>query len=113
VPRATWYRRRKRSARLADAWAEALDQGIDRLEEEALRRALKGTRQPVYFQGERIGSIPRYSDALLMFLLRAHRPQRYRDGPPAESESHSELRAILEEIDGKSRNLPTTRGQAE
>ena len=61
VSRDTPYKRARRSRRFAEAWAKAVEDAIDTLEAEARRRALGG------------------SDALLMFLLRAHRPERYRE----------------------------------
>lgn len=38
-----------------------------------------GTVEPVFYQGKRVGEKLRFSDALLMFRLRALRPERYRD----------------------------------
>jgi hypothetical protein len=49
------------------------------LEDEAVRRAHEGTLKPVFFQGERVDVVVEYSDALLMFLLKGWRPERYRD----------------------------------
>ena len=103
--RSTWYRHRRKSERFAAAWAEALDEGIEKLEEEALQRAIGGTRQPVFFRGEKIGEVRRYSDALLMFLLRAHRPQRYRDGADPAAPGDNSLHRLLEDIDGKTRGI--------
>jgi AcrR family transcriptional regulator len=103
--RSTWYRHRRKSERFAAVWAEALDEGIEKLEEEALRRAITGTSQPVFFRGERIGDVRRYSDALLMFLLRAHRPQRYRDGADPVVPVDNSLHRLLEDIDGKTRGI--------
>ncbi len=61
VDRTTPYARAARDPRFAEAWARAEQDAIDVLEAEARRRALSA------------------SDALLMFLLRAHRPERYRE----------------------------------
>ena len=47
--------------------------------QEARRRAVTGIDKPVFFKGEVVGSITKYSDSLLMFLLKAHRPQKFRD----------------------------------
>ncbi len=49
------------------------------LEDEARRRALKGVRKGVYYQGERIGFEQLYSDGLMMFMLRAANPEKYRE----------------------------------
>jgi hypothetical protein len=61
VSRDAPYKRARRSPAFAARWERAREDAIDTLEAEARRRALSG------------------SDALLMFLLRAHRPERYRE----------------------------------
>ena len=63
----------------AAAWDEALEIATEALELEARRRAEKGVLEPVFYQGKRVGAIRRYSDTLLMFLLKAHRPEKYRE----------------------------------
>jgi hypothetical protein len=105
LSRSHWYAMRRRSKPFAEAWRKALDEGVDRLEEEAQRRALSGSRQPVFYQGKRVGSVHRYSDTLLMFLLRAHRPQRYRDGADTMEAEDDPLTALLKEIDGGTRTI--------
>lgn len=57
----------------------ALDHAIERLEEEARRRAYQGTLKPVFYRGEQCGEIQEYSDTLMIFLLKAHRPAVYRE----------------------------------
>ena len=71
---------RRHSEDFAAQWDDALGEGVDILEAEARRRAVTGVDKPVYYKGEVVGSITKYSDRLLMFLLRAHRPQKFRDG---------------------------------
>ena len=51
---------------------------------EARRRALTGVEQPVYYKGEAVGRIAKYSDTLLIFLLKAHWPKKSRDNVSAE-----------------------------
>ena len=75
--RAAVYRARKQDDAFAADWDDALEEAADWLELEALRRAVDGTEEGRYFQGEMIGTITRYSDSLLMFLLKARRPQLY------------------------------------
>jgi hypothetical protein len=79
VSRATVYRHRARSGRFARRWDDALEDAVDMLEAEARRRALHGTDRPVYYRGEAVGTVREYSDTLLIFLLKASRPERYRD----------------------------------
>ena len=51
----------------------------DTLEMEARRRASLGVEEPVYYQGQVVGYVRKYSDVLLMFLLKAQRPEKFRD----------------------------------
>lgn len=60
------------------AVAEAMDAATDLLEEEARRRAVTGVLEPVFHGGKRVGTIRRYSDTLLIFLLNGARPEKYR-----------------------------------
>ena len=51
---------------------------------EARRRALTGVEEPVYYKGEAVDRTAKYSDTLLIFLLKAHRPEKFRDNVSAE-----------------------------
>lgn len=75
----TAYARRRQNEAFREAWDEAIDRCTDLMEAEAKRRAVDGWDDPVYSGGQRIGMIRRYSDQLLMFLLKANRPEKYRD----------------------------------
>ncbi len=66
----------------AAEWKNAVDEAVDKLEQEAWRRACDGVDKPVHYKGERVDTIREYSDALLMFLLRGHRPNIYRERSP-------------------------------
>lgn len=61
IARKTAYQHRKESPTFAAQWDEALEQACDVLEAEARRRALT------------------VSDTLMIFLLKAHRPEKYRE----------------------------------
>ena len=74
----------------AAEWADALETAIDALDAEARRRALDGVETPHFHQGRVAGTVRKYSDTLLMFLLRAHRPDRYRERPGGGSEADAE-----------------------
>lgn len=78
VERSTAYRARE-DTEFAAAWDEALEIATEALEEEARRRAAVGVLEPVYQAGKRVGAIRRYSDTLMIFLLKAHAPAKYRD----------------------------------
>jgi hypothetical protein len=62
----------------AQRWNDAIEEGIDRLEQEAIRRARDGVKRPVFYMGQVVGYIQEYSDSLLKFLLEAKRPAVYR-----------------------------------
>jgi hypothetical protein len=47
------------------------------LEAECRRRGRDGVEDPVYYQGAVVGYHRRYSDACLLALLKAHRPDRF------------------------------------
>src|SRR5262249_2040196 len=62
----------------AQLWRDAVEEGIDRLEAEAIRRARDGIKRPVFYMGQVVGYVQEYSDTLLKFLLEAKRPSVYR-----------------------------------
>ena len=111
IPRRTAYDWRENDADFARRWDEALDEGIDLLEAELQRRAFEGTERPVFYKGQQCGTWRYYSDALAMFLLKAHRPKKYRDSRAGEDEADIEepvdtLAELMKEINGRSRGLP-------
>lgn len=79
VDRATPYRWREDDPDFASAWDEAIEVAVDSLEDEAWRRAATGTLEPVFQKGEKVGAIRRYSDMLMVTLLKAHRPEKFKD----------------------------------
>ena len=64
-------------AAYATAFGEAVDEAADRLETEARRRAVTGTSESVYYKGATCGTLRKYSDTLLIFLLKGARPEKY------------------------------------
>jgi hypothetical protein len=77
------YELRKVDPTFAAAWEEAEEIAADRLEDEARRRAVEGVPEPLVSAGKIVRdddgqpiAIRRYSDPLLLALLRAHRPPR-------------------------------------
>ncbi|MEK9661667.1 MAG: hypothetical protein VW644_08035 [Alphaproteobacteria bacterium] len=77
MPRASLYRRRADDPAFARSWDEALEMAYDLLHDEAMRRAIEGVDKPVFYRGEEVATVRQKSDRLLMFLMRAHRPERY------------------------------------
>lgn len=71
------YRWRENDTDFAMRWRHAEEAGTDLIEEEAYRRAVTGVEKPVYRGGEVVGHVADFSDTMLMFLLKARRPDRY------------------------------------
>lgn len=79
IDRGSLYRYRARHPDFARRWQDAIDEATDVLELEARRRAVVGVERPVYQGGKLVGSVREFSDLLLIFLLKANRPEKYRD----------------------------------
>ncbi len=80
------YARRERDEQFAREWDEAMDKAIDTLEAEAWRRARDGVPEFIttgkgLVMDEYGNPVTqnRYSDTLLITLLKAHRPECYRE----------------------------------
>ena len=100
---------RKRDRAFAKDWAVAVERGTDALEDEAVRRALDGCLEPVFYKGVQCGTVRKFSDSLLMFLLRARRPERFRERVNRQPEADPSLMSVLAAIDGTTRGLPSAR----
>jgi hypothetical protein len=80
-----WYELRDSDEDFAAAWAEAIEQGTQRLEDEALRRAVDGYDEETFDgEGTLVRRVRRYDGALLQTLLKGRRPEKYRDGATVE-----------------------------
>lgn len=84
IGRRTAYEWREKDAAFAAAWDEAVEAGTDALEDEALRRARDGVDEPVSYQGEQCGLVRKYSDTLLIFMLKARRPEKFKERTSTE-----------------------------
>ena len=98
VDRRTPYKWRDEDTGFAQDWDSALEEAVDTLEQEAHRRAFEGCTEPVgWHQGVAGGTVKRYSDTLAIFLLKAHRPERFRDNLHLSGEvdgADGELKAV-------------------
>lgn len=79
LDRKTVFRWRKDDPEFDQACSDALDEAADTLEAEAKRRAVEGVDEPLTFQGAIFGHVKRYSDQLLTLLLKANRPEKFRE----------------------------------
>lgn len=69
----------KQSAEYREAFQAAEDEATEVLEREARRRAFEGREEPVFWNGQQIGTVRKPSDLLLIFLLKAKKPDIYRE----------------------------------
>jgi len=79
VSRSSHYRWVEQDPEYEAEFEDANEETVDVLEQEARRRALEGVEEPVFYRGEKVGSVTKYSDQLLMFLLMAKRPEQFRE----------------------------------
>jgi hypothetical protein len=66
-------------AKYATAFEKSKLVAGDVLEAECVRRGVRGWDETVYYQGRPCGTVHRYDNKLLMFLLRCMLPERYGD----------------------------------
>lgn len=99
------YKHRDRNAAFRKKWEAALNLGIDRLQDDAIRRALHGTERAVFREGKQVGAIRQYDNRLMQFLLRSHRPAIYAAPPPSAPDGVSpvELRQHMKAAEERAR----------
>lgn len=103
LDRAGLYVKRRNDNAFSAEWDKAMEIGVEAIEDEAKRRAFEGWEEPVWYRGDLCGTVRKFSDTLLIVLLKAHKPEKYRenskvelsgkDGTPIEVE-HSASPAI-------------------
>jgi hypothetical protein len=97
------YELRKRNPGFAGAWEEAEERAADALETEAWRRAVVGVQEPLVSGGKVVRdddgqpiAMRRYSDTLMLALLKARRPERFKDRAVVEHDITDSLADRLE-----------------
>lgn len=85
--RANHYRWLNESDMYKKAFEAAEEEAADRLESEARRRAVQGVEEPVFYQGVECGTVKKYSDNLLMFLMKGANPDKYADRVKSENKN--------------------------
>ncbi len=96
VDRTAPYRWEREDPKFKKAWEIAREESIDVLEKEARRRAVTGYLEPVYFQGKKVGAVKKYSDQLLVVLLRAHHPA-FKEKLEVTAKTRNPVHARIEE----------------
>ena len=94
IDRNTHYGWKHSDPLYAEALAAAEGQAADRLEQEARRRAVEGVIEPVFYKGKMVTEgegeskkpvgIRRFSDTLLIFLMKGAMPEKYKERVAAE-----------------------------
>lgn len=74
VSRAWVYEKRDADTEFAEAFDHAKAIGLEVLKDEAHRRAFDGVLEPLHYQGEVFDHVRKYSDTLLMFLIKQADP---------------------------------------
>ncbi len=97
---ATWI---KSDREYIEAFEQAKQMHVERLEEEADRRAMEGVSKPVFYKGAVVGYTVEHSDTLLMFRLNALAPEKYRyrqhvTADVTHHEADSQLDADIERL---------------
>jgi len=101
----TFYRERKANPEFARQWEEALEMARHTVEYELHRRAVEGIDEPIYYMGEKVGSVKKYSDQLLLARIRKLDPT-YRETQKIEHGGAIDVKPIgLEQLDGRQRAL--------
>lgn len=77
IARSTLLKWRRDDPQFAEAWEEAVEAGVDLLEEEIRRRAVSGVDRPVFQKGECVGFVREYSDSLAAMMLQGRRRRVY------------------------------------
>lgn len=109
--RSTVYNWRQHDEAFALEWADVEEVTTERMEREAYRRAVEGVRRDVLYQGTKVGEEQHYSDTLMIFMLKARRPDKYRENVKMElsgsvshdlaSLSDTDLAAMVDELASK------------
>ena len=89
ISRQCHYKWLKKDPDYLGRYEEAHSEAVQMLEDEATRRAVEGVSEDIYYQGEVVGTKLNYSDTLLIFLLKAAKPEKYRERYDVSAKVHS------------------------
>jgi hypothetical protein len=79
ISRATVYTWLKEDPEFRKAFNEAVEDSTDMIEHAARERAIAGVPRTLYYQGKPIGKQIEYSDVPTIVLLKAYRPEKFRE----------------------------------
>jgi hypothetical protein len=95
VARQTVYDARRDEA-FAAAWDEIENKTTDAMEREAYRRGVEGVVEPVVSAGRHVTNVRKYSDTLLIFMLKARKPGVYRENVKVEHSGQIDGKHMVE-----------------
>jgi hypothetical protein len=103
------YLWRKDEPAFATEWDQAIKRGGDALEDEAVRRAKEGVDEPVFYKGTICGKVRKYSDTLLIFLLKGAKPEKYSERAQIGFDAHAPMKIVIEHVTARNSDsiLPT------
>lgn len=109
VNRCQHYKWMEEDPAYAVRFDEAHEAACDALEQEARRRATKGVNEPVFHKGAKVATVKKYSDTLLIFLMKGAMPEKYRERVDNTHSGHLQhtaridVRQVLDEIESDER----------
>jgi hypothetical protein len=84
IGRTTYYDWMDSDSSFVAAFGEAHAHAVESMEAEARRRAIEGWDEPVFHEGSVCGYKRKFSDTLLIFMLKGAKPETYRDSLSVE-----------------------------
>ncbi len=113
------YQVRAKDEAFAAEWDECAELGTQALEDEARRRAYEGVEEPVTSVRGIVHNddgtplmVRKYSDTLLIFLLKGARPQKYRERSDVHLSGQLDFNTLAAEADQKFSAFATTAATA-
>lgn len=79
VGRQTHYDWIRDDPEYVEAFAVARKQASEFLEDVATSRATDGWEEPVWYEGHQCGTVRKFSDTLLIFLMKGNNPEKFRE----------------------------------
>lgn len=109
VHRSTIYEWINKDTAFKTKFEAACQVALGALEDEAVRRAFDGTNRPVYQGGKKVGAIKEYSDTLLIVLLKARAPEKYKERQEVTGKNGGALMqtVVVKMPDGIDLDLPS------
>ena len=92
--RNTVYKWQEDDDDFALAFREAEITSTELMEQEAHRRGVLGYEKPVYQGGAQVGTIREYSDTLLIFMLKARNPAKYREKHEGAADGYQPVKVV-------------------